>query len=118
MSRSFIHHQLDAYRVALDLAVAGAGIADRVPRGYRGLADQLKRSAPAVALLIAEGANRFSSPQKRQRYVEARGECGEAAATVEVLAALGVLSNEEAEPFYEIAGRVGAMLTGLIGRHS
>ena len=114
MSDRFSHHRLDVYRLALELAVSAKRIADEVPRGYRRLADQLIRSGPSVALLIAEGANRYTPAQKRQRFVEARGECGEAAATVEVLARMGLVTGEEARSFGRTADRVAAMLTGLI----
>ena len=74
MSERFAHHRLDVYELALELAVSAKGISEQIPRGYRSLSDQLIRSGSGVVLLIAEGANRFSSAQKRQRFVEARGE--------------------------------------------
>ena len=114
----FLHHRLDVYHLALELAGSARRIADRVPRGYRGLAEQLLRSGPAVALLVAEGANRFTAPQKRQRFIEARGECGEAAATVEVLQVMGLVSAKELGSFEETASRVGKMLTALVKKHS
>jgi len=112
----FPHHRLEVYGLAVRLAVSAKELAERVPRGYRSLADQLIRSGPGVALLIAEGANRATPGQKRQRFVEARGECGEAAATVEVLVRLGLLSSEDASDFGRSADRIAAMLTGLIRR--
>jgi four helix bundle protein len=115
---SFPHHRLHVYRLALELAKEARCVADRVPRGYRGLADQLIRSGPAVALLVAEGANRYSSAQKRQRFVEARGECGEAAATVEVLRVMGIVSDADQVRFEGVAAQIGRMLTALIKRHS
>ena len=115
-SQRFPHHRLDVYALSLELAVSAKRIADGIPRGYRSLADQLIRSAPAVALLIAEGANRATAAQKRQRFVEARGECGEAAATVEVAARMGLVSTEDSPRFERDANRVAAMLTGLIRR--
>ncbi len=118
MSDRFPHQKLRVYRLAVELAVLGHELAGRLPRGARGLADQLTRSGPAVALLIAEGANRASSAQKRQRFVEARGECGEAVATVEVLARMGLLPVEDASHFEQQADAIAAMLTGLIRRHS
>jgi len=102
--------------LALELAVMAKEVADGVPRGYRSLADQLIRSGPAVALLIAEGANRAPGAQKRQRYVEARGECGEAAATLEVLARLGLVDRATESRFAGVADRVAAMLSRLILR--
>ena len=118
MSDRFPHQRLRVYRLAVELAVLAKELSDRVPRGYRGLADQLIRSGPAVALLIAEGANRESSAQKRQRFAEARGECGEAAATVEILVRMELLLGEEPARFERTADEVAAMLTGLIRRHS
>jgi len=79
----FAHHRLDVYRVALLLAAQSKGLADRIPRGYRSFADQLIRAAVSTVLLIGEGANRYSKGQKRQRYAEARGECGEVAPALE-----------------------------------
>ena len=61
MSERFAHHRLDVYELALDLAVSAKGISEQIPRGYRSLSDQLIRSGSGVVLLIAEGANRFSS---------------------------------------------------------
>lgn len=113
----FGHHKLDVYRVALEMARRSRHLADRVPRGYRTFADQLLRSAGQTVLLIGEGANRYSAGQKRQRYTEARGEVGEVAACLELLATLCLVPQVEADEIIHLAGRVGAMLTRLIQRH-
>lgn len=113
MSGRFPHQRLDVFALAVDLAVAAKGLADGVPRGYRSLADQLIRSGSAVALLVAEGANRGSVAQKRQRFNEARGECGEAAATVHVLTRMELATQEEAGRFEAAADRIAAMLVNL-----
>ena len=113
----FSHQGLDVYRVALEMAAAARTLADRVPRGYRSFADQLLRAAGQTVLLIGEGANRYTVGQKRQRYTEARGECGEVAAAVELLATLRLAPKLEAEHIMHLAGRVAAMLTRLIQRH-
>ena len=112
----FPHHRLDAFKVALELAVLCNQVAADIPRGHRPLADQLLRSSSAVPLLVAEGANRLTAAQKRQRFVEARGECGETAAAVELAAALGLVNCHDAQVALALAGRVGAMLTRLIQR--
>jgi four helix bundle protein len=113
----FSHHRLDAYRVALQMAQRCREIADRIPRGYRPFADQLLRAAGHTVLLIGEGANRYTAGQKRQRYTEARGECGEVAAALELLATLRLVPEAEAKQVEHLAGRVAAMLTRLIQRH-
>ena len=116
-SYPFSHQRLDVYRVALEMARRSRELADRVPRGYRTFADQLLRSAGQTVLLIGEGANRYTAGQKRQRYTEARGESGEVAAAVELLATLRLIAQAEANEVMHLAGRVAAMLTRLIQRH-
>jgi four helix bundle protein len=113
----FAHQRLDVHRVALEMARRSRQLADRVPRGYRSFADQLLRAAGQTVLLIGEGANRYTSGQKRQRYTEARGESGEVASAVELLATLRLAPQAEADEIMHLAGRVAAMLTRLIQRH-
>ena len=48
-------------------------VSDKIPRGYRSYADHLKRASGTTAMLIGEGANRYSSGMKRQRYEGALG---------------------------------------------
>ena len=108
----FPHKQLDVYNVALHMAIKTKRLAAHVPRGYRSFADQLLRAAGATVLLIAEGANRFSAGSKRRRYSEARGECGEVAAAVELLAAMQLVPSSGAQEVLELAGRVAAHAGG------
>jgi four helix bundle protein len=113
----FAHQQLDVHRVALEMARWSRELADHIPRGYRSFADQLLRAAGQTVLLIGEGANRYTAGQKRQRYTEARGESGEVASCVELLATLRLAPEAEAQQIMQLAGRVAAMLTRLIQRH-
>jgi len=113
----FAHQRLDVHRVGIEMARRSRQLADRVPRGYRSFADQLLRAAGQTVLLIGEGANRYTSGQKRQRYSEARGEAGEVASAVELLATLRLVPQREADEVIHLAGRVAAMLTRLIQRH-
>ena len=114
----FPHQRLDAHRVALELGVAAVRMSDRIPRGYRNLADQLKRAGSAVPALVTEGANRLGRGEKRQRFNEARAECGEVAGLVELLVALELVQCEEAAGIMHLAGREAAMLTKLVRRFS
>lgn len=117
-TRRFPHHRLDAYQFSLELAVQAKDLSDKVPRGYRTVADQLLRAGTSTVLLIAEGADRYTAGHKRQRFMEARGECGEVAAAAELLVRLGLVPVQDALRLQAVAGRVAAMLTGLIKRHS
>ena len=113
---TFPHHRLDAYCVALDLVAAANRVAASIKRGQRPLADQLKRASTSTVLLIAEGANRRTAGDKRQRFAMARGECGECAAATEVAMTLGLVPHGEAQRVLDLAARVAAMLTRLIQR--
>ncbi len=113
---TFPHNRLDAYCVALELVAAADRVAAAIPRGRRELADQLKRASTSTALLIAEGANRRTAGDKRQRFAIARGECGECAAAAEVATTLRLVSKDLAHDVVVLASRVAAMLTRLIQR--
>ena len=112
----FSHHRLEVYRLAVQMTQAAYQVAESI-RGHRRITDQLQRASAAVPLLIAEGAHRASHRQKRQRFVEARGECAETAAACELAYCLGLTSMELSEPVQVLADRVAAMLTRLIARH-
>ncbi len=112
----FPHHKLDVYNVALEFAVAVRALIERMPRGNASLADQLSRASVSTVTNIAEGANRLGAGEKRQKFSIARGEVGEAAACIELAAALGLVPGPEAQAALVLAGRMAAMLTRLIQR--
>jgi len=114
----FTHYKLDAYRVARELADLVMVLRTQVPRGHYKLVDQIVRSATGAEALIAEGANRYTPKQKRQRFVEARGEAGETAAHLQRLWRLGFIREEQLMQGLRLADRACAMLTGLVKRHS
>ena len=115
----FTHYKLDAYRVARQLAdLVTEQLAPQVPSGHHKLVDQIVRSATGAEALVAEGANRFTAKQKRQRFVEARGEAGETAAHLERLRRYRFISEKQLIAGLGLADRLCAMLTGLIKRHS
>ena len=113
---SFPHERLDAYRVALEVAGAAKRLAAQIPRGHRSMADHLLRAATNTVRLLAEGANRRGAGEKRQRFVESRGECGEAAAAADLAHVMDLAEPADVEELKLLAARVSAMLTPLIGR--
>ncbi len=112
----FPHQRLDAYRVAVELACTIDHLTDPLPAAYSKVGDNLRRSSQGVPLLIGEGANRYTRAQKRQRFIEARGEVGECAAAIELCIALGAIAEPDAGAALVLCDRVGAMLTRLIQR--
>jgi four helix bundle protein len=113
---SFPHEKLDAYQVALEMAALAKEVADQIPRGYRNVADHLLRAASNTVLLLAEGANRRGTGEKRQRFAESRGESGEVGAAADLLLTYGIGSRRQAENLKGLASRVSAMLTRLMAR--
>ena len=85
-----------------------------IPHGYRKFADQLIRSGCATPILTAEGANRRSPGVKRQRYAEALGETGEAAAIAEIVYDAGLVAGSAPADVLRKADRAAALLTGLV----
>lgn len=110
MNEPFLpHHRLIAFTVAKELllAVVAANISDAE------LKDQATRAAKGAALNCAEAANRSSPRDKARVFAIARGEAGEAAAAVEIAAALGSVSQASSQQVNAIAHRLIAMLTRL-----
>ena len=86
-----------------------------------------------TVLLIGEGANRYSSGMKRQRYEEALGgepphparaakraedrRTGEVAVVAEVVVTLGLAAEADTTELLSHADRVCAMLTRLVKRY-
>ncbi len=95
------------------MAAAAKKVPDQIPRGHSSIADHLLRSSSNSVLLLAEGANRRGAGEKRQRFVESRGEV---AAPGDLVIVPELCSVADAEDLKHLAGRVAAKLTGLIAR--
>ncbi len=117
----FAHHRLDAFFVAKAALVAGDAIVKKLPRGYGPLAErasrypkgyQLRRALLGAYLQLVEAASREGNDRK-YRFRIARGECNEAAAAVEAVAALGLAPDAEAQPLLALLDRLAAMLARL-----
>lgn len=116
LPNTFPHHRLVVYRFAKSAMKDAFQITKRIPRGNRHIADQLKRSVTSVVANIAEGANRRGDAEIRQRFVQARGEAGEAEAWLEILVDLEICRVEEVSEAAFKLDRVARMLTKLIQR--
>ena len=117
-SAAFPHQRLEAYRLALELAAEARQLCATIPRGYRHIADHLQRAADDAVLLLAEGANRWGNGEKRQRFIESRGECGEAAAAADLVGVHGFAPQAMVAGFQQRENRLAAMITGLVHRCS
>jgi len=92
------------------MATLAKKLSEQVPRGYRNVADHMLRSASNTVLLLAEGANRRGAGEKRQRFVESRGECAEVGAASDLLLVYGIGSRVDAEMLKSLASRAPCSL--------
>ena len=104
MEYRFDHENLDAYKLALDVARACATL--RIAPGRAHLRDQLQRAADSVVLNLAEGRAR-GGDAGRNHYRIAAGSAAEACAC------LDLVGTAEAAAQQPKLRRVGAMLRGL-----
>ena len=110
---SFAHENLDVYRLALDFLVLAADVVENLPRGRGHLADQLSRASTSIVLNIAEGAGKFSKPDKRRYYLTAAGSTTESAAILDVCLRLNLVLAERHSVGKAMLDRVAAMLVKL-----
>jgi four helix bundle protein len=106
------HEKLIAYQVAIELLsqVRDLRVADLKLR------DQVSRASRSVCLNIAEGVGRLSVADRRRVYAIARGECCEAAAAIDIAIATRECDAARGRAARASAGRLYALLTGLIRR--
>jgi four helix bundle protein len=109
----FDHERLDVYRVALDFIVLADDTIAQLPRGRSHLADQLHRAATSIVLNIAEGAGKFSKPDKRRYYLSAAGSATECAAIFDVFQRLRLVPTERHTEAKALLERIASMLIKL-----
>ena len=108
--RSFPHHKLIAYQLALSLVklVAGTRIGDAQLR------QQARRSAASAALNSAEGAARQTVADKSRVYAIAFAECCECCAAIEIAAALGACSAADEQAVLALGLHLKNVLSRLV----
>ncbi len=109
----FDHERLDVYQASLDFLVAADEVIERFPRGRAHMADQLHRASTSIVLNIAEGAGKFSKPDKRRYYLSARGSATECAAVFDILLRLKNITTETHADGKKKLERIVAMLIKL-----
>jgi len=82
-------------------------------RGRGHLADQVTRASTSIVLNIAEGAGKFSKPDKRRYYLSALRSTTECAAILDVCVRLKLLAGDAHSTGKAMLERVAAMLIKL-----
>ena len=106
--------RLDVYRCAVRFLAVAAALAERIPRGYGSLSDQLRRASLSIPLNIAEGTGKPGHDAARF-YAIARGSTMESAAIVDAMDALGFVPSPDLAEASELLERIVSMLTKMIG---
>jgi len=109
----FGFQKLEVYQCATRFLARSAPLAERAPRGYGALADQLRRAALSIPLNIAEGSGKFDKDARRF-YAIARGSALEAAAILDAFDSLAVVAADELTEPRDLLDRIVAMLTVLL----
>jgi four helix bundle protein len=102
--------RLDIYRLSRELVVLvhGLGIRDAELR------DQATRAVKSVHLNLSEGLPDDRAAMRRKYFLQADGSLHETAAAVDLAAAIGVIPQGRADDVLAVAGRVRAMIRGLL----
>ena len=97
----------------LDFLALADEVVSALPRGRGHLADQLSRASTSIVLNLAEGAGKFSKPDKRRYYLTAVGSTTESAAIFDVFLRLKLITADQHSVAKGMLERIAAMLVKL-----
>jgi len=109
------HKNLDVYKLALNLVKEVYNITQHLPKEERYLlTDQLRRAAVSVCSSIAEGAARFTKPEKKRFYEISRSSAVEIDTQLEILLTLKYLTINQIKELEECLESIFKMLSKMI----
>ncbi len=111
----FDFEKMKVYRESVEALDLSVHIATQIPRGYRSLADQLKRAASSVSLNTAEGIGEFKPREKVRFYRMALRSASESCSIVQILRRLQIIDQQTYNKAYLHFTSTAKMLTKLIG---
>ena len=114
MEPYFDHERLRVYRKARQFNRQARLLAEALPRGYSDSKDNLKRAAKSVPRNIAEGAGKWSIPDKIRYYHIARASATECAACLDELVDFGLVDEARLRSAKQILAEIVAMLIAMI----
>ena len=107
--------QLDVWQKAMDLAVKLHGVTAIFPREeLYGLVSQLRRASVSITANIAEGFGRYTYPDKRSKYIQARGELIEIMSSLHYSKRVGYITQTVLDDLLADCVVVHKLLNGLI----
>jgi four helix bundle protein len=114
MNYFFDHERLQVYGMARQFNRQIRDLLSDIPRGHAESRDNLKRAAMSITRNIAEGAGKWSIPDKVHFYHIARASATECAAALDELVDYGVMTDEQTRRSRETLARVVSMLIAMI----
>jgi len=111
---AFMFENLKVYQKAVDFADHASALAERFPRGYYFLADQLNRAALSIAANLAEGNGRFTKADRKNFFGIARGSAQECVPLLELARRRKLLDEARHAAMRAELETIAKMLSGLI----
>lgn len=115
--KRFDREKLHVYQAALKFIAWAETILQKTPKGISAW-DQLDRASTSIALNLAEGNGKFTSPDRCRYFDVARGSALECAACLDVLVAKQKLTDNEIIPGKDLLWEIVSMAVGLIKSNS
>ena len=110
----FDFEKFEVYIKAKQLHKDIAEYLEHIPSKNSRIIDQLFRASLSIPLNIAEGAGRYSKPDKRNFYTIARGSVFECVALIDILLDKAFLNDSQRGDYYSRLEELSKMLSGLI----
>jgi four helix bundle protein len=117
MKPQFDHEKLAVYQSSLEFIRWATALLEPLPKSLA-VHEQLDRASTSIALNVAEGNGRYTSPDRCRFFDHARGSALECAACLDVMVAKGRATTEQADPGKAILLSIVSMLFGLIRSNS
>jgi len=111
----FLVEKLDVYQKAVAVGEVFVDLmkTKRGP-GFHTLLDQGLRASTSIALNLAEGNGRWTSAERKQFFLIARGSCLELLPLLSFLQKAEIIGNQEKTDLYHQIQEISKMLNGLI----
>ena len=105
--------KLRVYQRSIDFLALVVELIELLPKGHAEPADQLLRAAQSQPRNIAEGAGRRTAADQARFYAHARGSAMEAAATLDTMRVMKLVSESSYAKGIEMLEAIVAMLTKM-----
>ena len=111
---TFMFENLEVYQKSVDLSEKVINLTEVFPKGYYFLTDQLNRASLSIATNIAEGNGRFTTKDRRNFFIIARGSIHECIPLLEIAKRKQLISDVVTSDLFNQLEVISKMVSGLI----